>query len=149
MQVNQAQLGQMRDEIVAQLQPQMHQASQADRRMALQLAEQQVGAQFGDRWETEIAPKLNERLAERPNLLPQSADPDELAAALHDQAMILEGERLSALELSRAQERAAKLAAQTLDSSTARFPVDTDEKKAEWAQVKNAQTGGYGRLIGQ
>lgn len=148
LQVQQAAMQQQFEQFAERFAPQMQQASAADREMALRLAEQQVSAGFGERWNEEIAPKLSERLAARPDLLPTTPSVEGYAAALREQANLVEAERIVAQNRAAEAERAAKLAAQTLSNDSARIPTDTDEKKAQWDAIKKAQIGGYERLVG-
>lgn len=145
-QVNQAAISQVLDQRLGQLNEQLGSATAQDREIALRMAGQKVAAEYGDRW-AEIVPELNERI-NRPGVQPTSASIEAYEQMLREQAQIVDYPRIQAQLTQAEQDRLAKLQAQTLDGGTARVPLTANKDKAAWDEIRNANNGDYGSLVG-
>lgn len=146
MQLADARMAQVLDERFAKLEEKLTPAQKQDQEFALRMAEQQVSAEFGDRW-PELAAQINEPLrAVVPTLAGQGVDA--YANAIRQQAQLADYQRLQGVQAAADAERQAKLNAQTMTGSTARHVTDTDEKKKEWEQVKDANLGSWSKVVG-
>lgn len=141
--LNQQQVQQEMEKRFSQLNPALAEQQQADRNIAFELASERVAKRYGDQW-GEISGEVEGWLREHQSWLPVVNDPAAFEQVIQEGAKIVTNnkaaEQLAALEA----DRAAKLSAQTASGSgQGRYPIATDEKKAEWEAVKAAGGGSY------
>lgn len=135
------------DKRFEKLTPQLESQSKADRDIAFEIASERVAKQHGDAW-AEIQPEVQAWLKEHQTWLPTTNSPEAFEQVIREGAQIVVNAK-AAEQLAAAQkDRDAKLTAQTATSSgSGKFPTATDEKKAEWDAVKNADVGSYSQLV--
>lgn len=143
-QINQAATRQVLAEEVGPLKEQMTSGNKQDRALALQMAEERVKGMYGDRWETEIAPEINKRLAH----LPAEASVEGFVEFLTREAQAIDYPRLKKQLDAAEAERTAKLNANTLGGGGARVPLQADENKEHWDRVKAANSGSWSGVVG-
>jgi len=144
-QISQAATAQIIDQRLGQLDERFQGATAHDRELSLRLAEEQVQRVFGEeRWQ-ELAPKVQEALAIAP--LPAQPSVEGYAAHLQNLAKIADYDRLTQQTAALEAERTAKLNAQTLEPG-GRVQLTAPKDSDVWAEIKNADSGGWNKVIG-
>lgn len=131
------------DERFKTLDPKLESASQADRDIAFEIASERVAKSYGDQWEA-LQPDVKKWLREHPAWLPAENKPEAFEQVIREAARTVENEKAAERLKAFEADRAAKLGAQTATGAgSGKHPIVTDEKKAAWDEVKNADTGSY------
>jgi hypothetical protein len=145
-QISQAATAQILDQRLGQLDERFQSGAAQDRELSLRMAEEQVQRVFGEERWAELAPKVQEQLSSRP--LPQTPSVEGYASHILDIARLVDYDRLTQAHAALEAERQAKLNAQTLDNGAVRVPLTAPKDKDAWAEIKNADAGGWGAIVG-
>lgn len=138
-------VGQVLDERFKQFEPVLEQQTKAQREASIRMAEDLVSRQLGPDRYTELLPKISE-LAER--YLPAQGSVESYRDAILDMAKLASYEDQERQITEFQQERAEKLAAQTVTGSGRGVQVATgDAAQQEFDRIKNATTGSYSELM--
>jgi len=145
-QISQAATAQILDQRLSQLDERFQGVTAQDRELSLRMAEEQVQRVFGEERWSDLAPKVQEQLSQRP--LPQTPSVEGYASHILDLARLADYERLTQAHAALEQERQAKLNAQTLDNGAARVQLTARKDDDGWAEIKNANAGSWNTIIG-
>lgn len=145
-QISQAATAQILDQRLGQLDERFQGVTAQDREISLRMAEEQVQRVFGEERWTQLAPKVQEQLSSRP--LPQTPSVEVYASHLLDLARLADYDRLTQANAALEEERRAKLNAQTLDGGGARVQLTAPRDEDGWAEIKNADSGSWNRVVG-
>jgi hypothetical protein len=145
-QISQAATAQIIDQRLGQFDERFQSGAAQDRELSLRMAEEQVQRVFGEERWAELAPKVQEQLSSRP--LPQTPSVEGYASHILDVARLVDYDRLTQAHAALEAERQAKLSAQTLDNGAVRVPLTAPKDKDAWDEIKNADAGGWGAIVG-
>jgi len=147
-QLSQAAVTQVLDDRFAKLDEKIGGTTQQVREQTLIAAEQRVSPKFGDRWSSELVPKIQQELARDPSLLPPNPSVEAYEKALEGLAKQIDYDRLTAAHSQLEAERQAKLEANTLAGGQARVTYKAPANEQAWNEIKDADTGSWANLVG-
>jgi len=145
-QISQAATAQILDQRLGALDERFQQGATQDRELSLRMAEEQVQKLFGEERWSELAPKVQEQLAQRP--LPQTPSVEGYASHILDLARLADYDRLTQANANLERERQAKLSAQTLDNGAARVQLTARKDEDAWKEIRDADAGDWSQLVG-
>lgn len=141
--LNQQATAQVIDERLGKLTPQLESQSKADRDIAFEIASERVAKQYGDQW-PDVQPEVQKWLKEHQSWLPTTNSPEAFEQVIREGASIIVNAKAAEQLAAAQQDREAKLTAQTATGgASGKHPIVTDEKKAAWNEVVNADVGSY------
>ena len=135
------------DERLSSLTPAVEAASKAQREHDIRLAEGLVERQLGPDKYAELLPRVKELIMDNPNWLPTATSVEGYAASIVNVAKLAGHDVLQRTVADFEQERAAKLAAQTLSGGYNRPAGNPDADRAEFERIKNTATGSFAEVL--
>lgn len=140
-------VGKLLDERLGALTPAVEAATAAQREHDIRLAEGLVERTIGPDRYAEILPRIREIVADHPNYLPQATSVEGYRDAILNVAKLAEHDTLVKTVAQLEQERADKLAAQTLSGGYNRPVGNPDADRAEFERIKATPTGTFQELL--